>query len=185
MADKVKVSVLEENSTELFENTERLLSSDIVDHDPTGSELVATDLKAAMDELELRRFGREFGYINQNPNFQTTSGTFVPALTLSLGTVPAGDYIMYWSYRANNSKSNTNHETQAQFNGLAVVTNVVTGNTTSVQTPLGGGLGEQFCGFYRFTVLNVNLDITLNIRRTAGNGAARINTMNLTCWRVS
>lgn len=122
---------------------------------------------------------RGYVYGNQNPNFQTISPAFQPALEVKILNAPTGDYRMGWSYRSNNSKSNTDNNTEARFNTLAVVT-----NTSNGQSSLGGGLGEQFSGFYKFSILNQDLTVSLNLRRIAGNGLARINTMNLEVERV-
>ena len=114
-----------------------------------------------------------------NPNFQTTSATFVPALQIVAGPQPAGRYAVGWSYRSSNSRQDTDNETQVTYNGLALVTNVESGVNA-----LGGGLGEQFNGFAEFTIIQTSLTISLDIRRTAGNGNALVNTMNLRLWRV-
>lgn len=132
------------------------------------------------------QFGKDYVYGNFNPNFQTTSIQFVTAMTpVQIQNASAGVYRIAWSYRSTNSKSNTNNETQVSFvpdgNSLAVVTNSVEG----VVDILGGGLGEQFCGFFEFTILDtVLLEGILQLRRTDGNGAARINTMNLEMYKV-
>ncbi len=125
-------------------------------------------------------FGKEHGIARSNPNFSTTSATFETALDIDMGIVPAGVYRVGWSFRSNNSKSNTDNQTQVAFNGLALVTNSVEGTANS----LGGGLGEQFNGFADFTTLQQSMIITIDLRRTSGNGSARANTMNLEVWRI-
>ena len=56
---------------------------------------------------------------------------------------------------------------------------------SGVVDDLGGGDGEQFRGFAEFTIGAVaNLKLSIAIKRNAGNGLARVNSMNLACWRV-
>lgn len=145
-----------------------------------GTDIVSTNVQGALAELAGRHFGKNFADARQNPNFQEINGIFEDALVINIPNAPAGTYLGFHSYRANNSKSNTSNQTEVRFQDLATVTNTVVG-----QSPLGGGLGEQFCGFTTFTTLATpNLKFSLAIARTAGNGAARINTMNLAIWRI-
>lgn len=137
------------------------------------------------EALANRLFGSFFGIGRFNNNFQSVSATYEDAFVVNISNPRRGRYLLFWSYRQNNSKSNTDSQTQARFNDLALVTNTVLGNATSVQTPLGGGLGEQFSGFGEFSILDLaNLKLSLAIQRTSGNGGARINTMNIMAFRV-
>lgn len=153
--------------------------ANLVTYDPSNSDLVAVDSQAALDELAARHFGKEFSWAGFNPNFQTDSAGFVTALSLTVLGAPAGPYRMAWSYKSTNSKFNTNNNTQAAFNGASVVN-----NTTNGVVNLAGGLGEHFGGFREFSVLAGDLTVSIDIKRIAGNGLARINTLNLELWRI-
>ena len=135
-----------------------------------------------MNFLQTRQvFGDPIVVLRQNPNFQTINSAFedIPGVTTTITSAPAGDYLLAWSYRSNNSKSNTSAQTEPRFNDLALTTNTVSGIVN-----LGNGLGEQFSGFGEFTILNVDLKISIALRRSAGNGFARANTLNLAVYRI-
>jgi len=149
--------------------------------DLTGNTTVFDSLST----LSNRLFGSFFGAGRSNPNFQTTSATFVDALVLNIPNARAGKYILSWSYRTYNTKNNTDNQTEVRFNDLALVNNLSDGNILSIYS-FAGGLGEQFTGFGEFTIVDLaNLKLSLAIKRTSGNGGARINTMNIMAWRVS
>lgn len=168
----------------------RELSAQDVPFDVSTLTAASPDLTGLTQSQEVgaalanRNFGTNFGIARQNPNFITTSGTFVDALVLNIPNAARGRYVLHWSYRANVSKQNTASAHEARFNDLALVTNTTTGKSAQ-DLPIGGGLGEQFSGFAEFTILSLaNLKLSLALRLTAGNGSARLNTMNLLCYRL-
>ena len=106
MGDKIKVSVLEENGTELLEQTERLLEATSVDFDPSNSDLSDTDVDAAINSLAGRNFGKNYSYEENDPGLTTTSNTFVNVVSAQENSAPAGTYLALFSYRTENSKRN-------------------------------------------------------------------------------
>ena len=165
-----------------------ILASD-VDYDVSALTLASPDLtgldnvQTVVAALSERNFGTNFGAVRSNPNFITTSTTFVDALVFNIPNVARGRYILFWSYRANVSKQNTSSSHEVRFNDLAVVTNSTSG-TSAQDLPMGGGSGEQFSGFATFDIVALaNLKLSLALRLTSGNGNARLNTMNLFCFR--
>lgn len=143
-----------------------------------------TQTQEVVSALSERNFGTNFAVARSNPNFITTSPTFVDALVINIPNAAQGRYIVHWSYRANVSKQNTSSEHEPRFNNLALTTNSTVG-TSAQDLPLGGTLGEQFTGFAEFSILALaNLKISLAVRLTAGNGNVRLNTMNLFCYRL-
>lgn len=166
-----------------------ILASD-VEYDVSGLTAASPDLtgldnvQTVVSALANRTFGTNFGIARSNPNFSTTSGTFVDALVLNIPNAARGRYVLHWSYRANVSKQNTDSQHEPRFNDLALTTNSTEG--TAAQTlPLGGTLGEQFSGFASFDIVALaNLKLSLAIRRSAGNGSVRLNSMNIFCYRL-
>lgn len=167
-------------------NDWRQLSAQDVPFDVSGLTASSPDLTGLTQTQEVgealaaRVFGQSFAWTNQNPAFQTTSATFVPALTLSLGTVPAGTYFLMWSYRANNSKANTTNETNVTVNGSILSQ----GSQIGQDTIIAGGNGPVFSGFYSFAIPAGTLTANINARLSTGNGTVRISSMQLACWRV-
>lgn len=135
-----------------------------------------------MNLIQTRQiFGDQKAVNRQNPNFQTTSTTFETALSATISQAAGERYIFFWQYRANNSKNNTSNATEARVNGGALVTN----NTAGQQTGASGN-GELYVGFAETVKGLAIIDLTfeLVIRRTAGTGNARINTMNIFAFRI-
>ena len=154
--------------------------SSITQQSPEMTGLETT--REVVDTLADRNFGTTFGIGRFNPNFATTSTTYVDAFVVNIANPKRGRYLLCWSYRSYNSKSNTSSQTQVRFNDAALVTNNLNGTTTS---DLGGGLGEQFCGFGEFSILApANLKLSIAVQRVAGNGTVRVNTMNIYAYRL-
>jgi len=158
-----------------------------VPFDNSTCEVLAENLQDAIVELKAGEggesiFGQGFEKAGFNGNIQTTSSTFVDALVFNQTDPAAGTYLITWSYRAHSAKADTTCVTEPRFQDLAVKTNTVIGTQF---TPLGGGLGEQFSGFSTFTIGVIsNLKISIAIKRSAGTGWARVNSMSIMICRV-
>lgn len=100
MADKVKVSSLEVNGTELLEPTERLLEASIVDFVVSTLTANSPDLTGLDDTFTVvsalanRHFGKGFGIALTPGNFQTTSSSFQTIQTVSPTQFSPGNYII-------------------------------------------------------------------------------------------
>ena len=88
MADKVKIDVLETNNVDNFEGpTERLLTSDIVDHNDTISQIGATDLKSAIDKLSQGAGGGASPGLNYGRSGNTPSGQYLSNMSVPSNVV--------------------------------------------------------------------------------------------------
>jgi hypothetical protein len=169
------------------DNDWRQIRADDIAFDVSALSLKSPDLVGLTQTYEVvaalsqRVFGKEYGYTGFNPTFQTTSADFVPALTVSR-TLPIGinhQIRVGWSYYSSNSAANTSNETQIAANGSQLVLN-----------PVSGGVENFFSNFREFTFAGTVgnggvLTMTLDLRRTAGNGNARVRQSSLEIWRVS
>lgn len=116
MGDKVKVSVLEENGSELLEPTERLLTADITDFDPSNGaafDPADTDVELALNRLANQTFDdvtEAEGFVS-NAQETTTSDGWVsksgfPFTTTSPKT--AGKFSVRWFAEVGQTKTNRN-----------------------------------------------------------------------------
>lgn len=161
-----------------------------VPFDNSANGLIAENLQDVIEEIsEMANgggssiFGEEIEIATYNNNIQTTSSEFIDALAFNQTDAPAGTYIIMWSYRAHSAKADTTCVTEPRFQDLAVQTNIVIGIDPSLS--LGGGKGELFSGFGQFTINDVpNLKISIAIKRSAGTGWARVNSMSLMIFRI-
>lgn len=99
MGDKVKVSILERNGQELDFQEEQLLEASIVDYDDLNADqLTATDLKAAVDSLANREFGKDFQSSYIDTEISTTGGASVTHNSFNATTVIGKEYITFISF---------------------------------------------------------------------------------------
>lgn len=88
--------------------------ADQVDYDNATSELAATDVQAAIDELA---FPRHVAHAFDNGISTTTSTTFQNKLTLNAGTLVAGDYKLSVAYGWNHDNISNDFEGRILLNG--------------------------------------------------------------------
>ena len=85
-----------------------------VDYSNATSDLTATEVQAAIDELA---FPRSVGFAFDNAIDTTTSTTFQNKVTLNLGVIPAGDYKVKVSYGWNHDSGTNDFEGRILNNG--------------------------------------------------------------------
>lgn len=158
----------------------------------TGGTITVTEQNDGLAEtVEIRNnFGFQYVFANQDPNVTATGITPVVALTTPAISAESGTntFRARWQLRMVNSKQNTDGESNVYWTldatSLTLDTNTARG--TGVISFLGGGQGEQSVGAARFQFTGPgSLTLSADIARTAGNGAARINSIKLELWRVS
>ena len=88
--------------------------ADQVDYDNATSELTATNVQAAIDELA---FPRYVAHVFDNSISTTTSTTFQNKLTLNAGALPAGDYKLVVTYGWNHDANGNDFEGRILNNG--------------------------------------------------------------------
>ena len=180
MSDKVKVGILELNGEELSLLTEKLLESSIIDHDPSNTDLISTDLKAATKELADRHFGKDQGFNQDLGSVSITSGTFISVLSLGfdVNATIDGTYRFAWSSITFGSKPNTVGEIRLVIDpGLPTEIILAEGSILNLQ--------RIFTGFDSGLLDNGSYTVELQARRTAGNGTVDVSKMRIEEWRVS
>lgn len=158
----------------------------LVSYDNQGTELSATELQAATTELDIiSRFGRNFAFNAQNPNFTTNSTTFQDALIVPFSAPIGANYDIFaiWAFQQNNNKNNTSGQAQVSI-----------GPTSTIQTyPILFGqldFPQYLAGFRRFTFASNaqnggQSDVRIQLRRDSGNGLAQVGFMQIAAWRVT
>lgn len=89
--------------------------ADQVDYDNATSELLATDVQAAIDEIAFPRL--QVAPVFDNAISTTTSTTFQNKITLAAGVIPAGLYKVKVSYGWNHDATNNDFEGRILNNG--------------------------------------------------------------------
>jgi len=157
-----------------------------------NSDIISKNLQGAVQELADRHFGKLYAAASQDPNV-TSTGTNVEAVTtIGVDVVEAGTFSFraQWSFRQKNSKNNTNGKARVYWRSdQNTGGTLLDANTTSGKGGnfLGDGNGEQTVGFGTFTATGpqTNIQLYAKIKRIAGSGAARINSIRLELWRIS
>ena len=119
----------------------------------------------------------ELNRANSNALSTTTSSTFINKLTLTTTSLPAGDYILFWSYITNGSNNNTQVESRVRKDGatdLFLVTNKAS-TAGSQFSNSGHDVQVALSGVHTFTV---------DYRFAGGAGSAGIQDVHLTLWLI-
>jgi len=121
-------------------------------------------------------FGAGFTFTESLGASSTTSATYIEKVSLSTGSVPAGDYIIIWSFGMGNSNN-------TKVSGFRIQLD----NTTNLQegeisTPNGGTYGPA--GGHAIVTLTAATH-TIDIDYLAVTNTALIRNARITFWRVS
>ena len=103
-------------------------------------------------------------YVEDLVNFTSNSGTFVTTLTLSVTDIPAGNYLLNWSYLWDVTNLGTRIEIRVLLDGVQQGWSALnTGDVgTGIKNPGGG---------FDLIALDGDHDIELQCRVSAGGGS--------------
>ena len=123
-------------------------------------------------------YGSEFDSLTSATLSTTTSLTYVNALNLVSGVLPAGDYMIQWSADVSNSNSTTDKtQVRAQIDG----TTTLSENTTPQM--FGASEYTNFSGSSVQTLTNASHAFTIDFAASAST--AQIRNKSIQIWRVS
>ena len=150
-----------------------------------------TQTKEVIDALAFRNFGKLYAFGGNDPN-TTSLGTVVEAASttpVNVDDTGVFSFRAQWSFRQNQSKSNTTGLVEILWRSDQVPAGVALDQQTASGTAfnnLGNGTGQPTFGLGSFTTIGpqTNIELYATIERLAGNGAARINSVRLELWRI-
>lgn len=133
--------------------------------------------KTALDNLGF--FGQEFQYITSIPISSTSSNVFQNKLTLATTSLPAGNYILLFSYVVGGTANNTVVESRVILDAVDVrfIVNQRIG-TANGRFSVGGHevVAGLTAGVHTFSI---------EYRKSSGSGNASIEGAHLTLWRIN
>lgn len=157
-----------------------------VNYSPATSGLVATDVQAAIDEVEGRVdafeasqnvYGQNRVYASDETTTTTTGVNYVTKVSLSTGAIPAGIYRLEWSCEARVSAISRQIGLRAVFNGLQVSNVQWEAKDASDFYPLSG--------FYEGALGAGTFDMLLTFARVGFFATVSIRAARLSFIRVA
>lgn len=107
----------------------------------------------------------------------TTSSSFLQKLRLNVTALPAGDYILYYSYVTSGSNNNTGIESRVQQDDVTDI---------QLVTNRAGSAGAQYAnaGYKVLQALSGSHTFDIDWRRESGSGDAGILWARLALWLI-
>lgn len=127
-------------------------------------------------------FGTEYKKNSSEAETCTTSTSFQQKLRLTTGVVPAGDYIVFFSFEWNTDDERTTAGFRVQLDDSENLLNILPENGSD-EDDAGH---KHFGGHKVVTLTNASHNIDMDYRFVVGDGSeACIRAARLTMWRVS
>lgn len=158
-------------------NDWRVYPAKDISFDPTGTDITATNVQDAVGSVAGRNFGKGANFEQSATGFVTTSGSFVVALDILEVLPEDGTYRIGWSSNFITSKSNTLGEHR-------VVIDAGTVDELVVELKASTNFGGSFDGFDAGLLTAGNHTISLEFRRSTGNGTVTWDALRLEVWRI-
>jgi hypothetical protein len=124
MVDQNKILVFERNGSELADGEELLLSASAIPSTTSG--LVADNVNSALQEiynaLLAKVFGNSFQYAESlGTSTNTSASTYVTKLTFVTSSLPAGNYILSWTFVWSASNANRDMDVRIRDSSTTLV----------------------------------------------------------------
>jgi len=141
-----------------------------------GKHVAVNGTGDGLELVSVSVYGSEYSYIESESEDTTSSTSFQNKVTLTTGTIPAGDYHIVWSYELRSSNSEETVKSQVLVDTVEIGSHIV--------ETKDGNEYRIVSGFRKMTLTNAVHTVDIEYARDSG-GTAKIRRARIELYRVA
>lgn len=178
--EDLQISLGTHASTHLDGGSDEITAQDLGSGAAVVDKIMKTDGSGGwvLQDAPGAAFGASLFTSESEPISGTTSGTFQQKLTMSVTSLPLGDYILAYQLLLTGTANNTQIEARVQLDDS---TDIVT-QTARLTIANGAYLSAGHKAFFTFSG---NHFFDVDWRKSAGSGTAQVQWVRMAFWRIA